>query len=83
MQGVQWVQSSLAAVRPDIAYGRRIGIADCMEHETMVDSCGDGRLWYALLSQAAANETLSRALLECTRTMICGAGTAGLEPVAQ
>ena len=64
------MQSSLAAVRPDIAYGRRIGIADylyCMEHETVVDSCGNGRLWNAFLSQAAANETLSRALLECNQ----------------
>ena len=70
----------MAAVRLDIAYGRRIGTADYMEHETVVDSCGDGSLWNALLSQAAANKTLSRVLLECTRTLICGAGAAGLHP---
>ena len=48
--------------------------------KTLVDSSGDGRLWDALLSQAAADETLSRALLEFTRTMVCGAGAAGLVP---
>ena len=77
------MQFPLAAVRPDTAYGRRTGIADylySMGHETVVDSCGDGRLWNARVSQAVANETLSRAFFECSRIMICGAGAAGLEP---
>ena len=45
----------------------------------MEKSSGDGRVWDALLSQARANEALSRALLDCTKCMVNGEGAVDLE----